>query len=226
MRTKILCWVIVTLSVSLIPSGVRATTIDISAGDPGSLLPNDPSATVVTFDDLPVGSLPSYGFVGGTLTGDGAIEDTSLPGKFAQPAGDPTGYLTVSYPSAAGTVDFTLSSQANYFGLYWGSMDSYNSITFLENQEQIATFSGAAVADLTGLVANGDQQSSLSNRYINFYLGDNFYNEVVLSTADFGFEVDNIAFGDPPVPIPEPGTLILLGSLLCFILLRRIRRPA
>ena len=225
MVAKIL-FCVIAASVSLISSDGRATPIDISVGAPASLLPNDPSATVLTFDDLPVGSLPSYEFAGGTLMGDGAVEDASLPGKFAPPAGDPTKYLTVSYPAAAGIVDFAFSSQGNYFGLYWGSMDSYNSITFLEDHEQIATFSGAAVAGLTGLVANGDQQSSLSNRYINFYLGDNFYNAVLLSTTDFGFEVDNIAFGDSPLPMPEPGTLILLGSPLYFILLRRIRRPA
>jgi hypothetical protein len=208
----------------LLTSGaVRATPIDISAGPPGTLSPSDLSATILTFDDLAVGSLPFYQFSGGTLSGSAAIENTSLVGKYAQPAGDTTNYLAISYPSAAGAVQLAFSSPENYFGLYWGSMDSYNTITFLRDQGQIATFSGDAIASLTGLVADGDQQSPLSNRYVNFYFGAVFYDEVVLSTSNFAFEVDNIAFGDPPVPVSEPGTLMLLGSVLYGLFIRSRR---
>ena len=122
-------------------------------------------------------------------------------------------------------MQLVFSSQEYYFGLYWGSIDSYNTITFLRDQGQIATFSGDAIADLTGLIADGEQQSPLSNRYVNFYLGAVFYDEVILSTSNFAFEVDNIAFGDPPVPVAEPATLVLLGSAL-YGLFRRRRRPA
>jgi len=203
---------------------VWATPIDITAGAPGALSPSPPEATVLGFDDLPIGALPSYQFNDGTISGSGAIEDISLIGKYAQPAGDTTNYLTVSYPSAAGAVNFGFTNPENYFGLYWGSLDSYNSITFLQNHQQITTFSGTAIAGLTGLVADGDQQSPSSNRYINFNLGDAFYDEVILSTTDFGFEVDNVAFGDPPAPISEPGTLMLLGSSVYGLALVRRRK--
>jgi PEP-CTERM motif len=207
----------------LASDAARATPIDVTVGPPGTLSPSDPSAIVLTFDDLAVGSLPLYQFSGGALSGSGAIENTSLVGKYAQPAGDTTNYLTVSYPTAAGAVQLAFSSPENYFGLFWGSLDSYNTITFLRDQGQIATFSGDAIADLTGLVAGGEQQSPLSNRYVNFYLGAAFYDEVVLSTSNFAFEVDNIAFGDPPVPVSEPGTLMLLGSALYGLFIRRRR---
>jgi hypothetical protein len=207
----------------LTSDAVRATPIDITAGSPGTLLPNDLSATVLTFDDLAIGSLPAYQFSGGALSGSAAIENTSLVGIYAQPAGDTTNYLSISYPSAAGAVQLAFSSPENYFGLFWGSIDSYNTITFLRDQGQIATFSGATIAGLTGLVADGEQQSPLSNRYINFYLGAVFYDEVILSTANFGFEVDNIAFGDPPVPVSEPGTVMLLGSALYGLFIRSRR---
>jgi len=207
----------------LASDAARATPIDVTVGPPGTLSPSDPSAIVLTFDDLAVGSLPLYQFSGGALSGSAAIENTSLVGEYAQPAGDTTNYLAVSYPSAAGAVQLAFSSPENYFGLYWGSMDSYNTITFLRDQGQIATFSGAAIAGLTGLVADGDQQSPLSNRYVNFDFGATFYDEVVLSTSNFAFEVDNIAFGDPPVPVSEPGTLMLLGSALYGFFIRRRR---
>jgi hypothetical protein len=126
---------------------------------------------VLDFDNLPLGGLPGYQFGGGTLSGTGAIENTSLLGKYAQPAGDTTNFLTVSYPAAAGVVHITFTNPENYFGLYWGSMDSYNSITFLKNHELIATYTGSEVASLTGLLADGDQNSPSSNRYVNFSLG-------------------------------------------------------
>jgi hypothetical protein len=103
-------------------------------------------------------------------------------------------------------------------------MDSYNSVTFLKNAEQIATYSGTDIARLTGLVANGQQQSVWSNRYIEFNFGTDLYDQVILSTTDFGFEVDNIAFGDPPSPISEPDTRIVLVSSLFGLALVRRRR--
>jgi len=213
-----------TIFTSLISSVVRGSPIEISAGDPGTLWPNNPFATLLTFDDLPNGSLAFYEFAGVSLMGNGAIEANTIPGISAQPAGDSTRYLTVSYLSPAGDVLFKFSGQENYFGLYWGSMDRYNTITFLNDNVKIASFSGVTVASLTGLVADGDQHSSLSNRYINFFLGSNAFDEVVLSTTYFGFEVDNIAFGDPSVPMPEPSTLVLVGSFLCLTFFLPIRR--
>jgi hypothetical protein len=190
----------------------QSTSVSVSAEAPSALLPSLPLATVLTFDDLPVGSLSSYRFRGGTLSGSGAEEDTSLVGEYAQPAGDATGFLTVSYPYPSGAVNLVFTNPENYFGLYWGSMDSYNSVTFLKNAEQIATYSGTHIARLTGLVANGQQQSVWSNRYIEFNFGTDLYDQVILSTTDFGFEVDNIAFGDPPSPVSEPDTRIVLVS--------------
>jgi hypothetical protein len=209
-------------TVLLISGTARAGPIDITAGMPGALWPSLASASILTFENLPVGSLPFYQFNGGTLSGAGAIENTSLVGEYAQPAGDASNYLTVSYPAASGSVVLAFSSPQNYFGLYWGSIDPYNAITFLDENQSIATFSGSDVASLTGLTANGDQQSPASNRYINFDFGAGSFDEVVLSTNGFGFEIDNIAFHDPPAPIFEPGTLLLLGaSLSGFVFVRR-----
>jgi hypothetical protein len=223
-KKKYLADAVATACLLAVSQSAQATSIGVSARAPGVLLPSLSSATVLTFNDLPVGSLPSYQFSGGTLSGSGAVEDTSVVGKFAQPAGDATGFLSVSYPSASGEVHLLFSNPENYFGFYWGSMDSYNSVAFLENDEPIATYSGTNVAGLTGLVANGDQQSARSNRYIEFNFDAGFYEEVILSTTGYGFEVDNIAFGDPPSPISEPSTLpVLVTSLSALALVRRRR---
>jgi hypothetical protein len=200
---------------------VLAAAIDIIAADPGVMTPSLPSAIMLSFDDLSVGGLPSYQFNGGSLTGAGGIVDTSLVGRYAQPAGDATNYLSVSYDSKAGAVDFSFSDLQNYFGMYWGSIDSYNWVSFLRNHVQLATFSGADVVSGSGLLANGSWQSSLSNRYINFYLGSIFYDEVILSTTNFAFEVDNVAFGDPPVSVSEPSSIPVLAFSLFGIALMR-----
>ena len=188
-----------------------AGEIDVSIGSAGTLLPTRSSVAVLDFNNLSIGSLPSYQFSGGTLTGMGAIEDTSLMEIAAEPAGDTSNYLTVAGLSPVGGVQLTFDNPENYFGLYWGSLDTYNSISFYNGQQTVASYSGGDIANLTGLIANGDQHSSSSNRYVNFNFGSASYDIVVLSTTSFGFELDNIAFPDPPSPtlnaasaVPEP----------------------
>src|SRR5689334_2442588 len=83
-----------------LPGAGRARPIDITAEAPGVLLPTGLRGSVLSFDTMPVGRLPSYQFNGGSLSGGGAIENTSIVGMSAQPAGSGTGYLTASYPSA------------------------------------------------------------------------------------------------------------------------------
>ena len=96
----------------------QSTFASVSAEAPGALLPSLPLATVLTFDDLPVGSLPSYRFRGGTLSGSGAKEDTTLVGEYAQPAGDATEFFTVSYLYPSGAVNLVFNNPENCFGLY------------------------------------------------------------------------------------------------------------
>ncbi len=198
-----------------------ADAIDVTAGAPGQLTPSDSATTVLTFDNLAVGALPSYIFVGGSLSGAGAVEDTTSA-DFAMPYDDDSNFLAVAGTDVDGSTTLDLTAPENYFGLYWGSLDPYNSISFLMNGQEVASYTGADIASLLGLDDSGDQQSTASNRYVNFYLNGDFYDEVVLSTTGYGFEVDNIAFGDPAV-VPEPATLPVLGFALAALAL--VRRP-
>src|SRR5512138_727406 len=92
-------------------------------------------ATVVDFD---TGKPANY-------TGQGSVVSGSISGQTAAPAGDATPYLTVAYPAQTGTMLATLGASYNYFGLYWGSIDNYNTLKFYSGASLIATITGTDV---------------------------------------------------------------------------------
>jgi hypothetical protein len=166
-------------------------------------------ATVVHFNnssDFDPSTLKPYGY-----SGEGWILPTSVPGIAAAPAGDNTPYLSVAFPYAAGTETFARPGNSyNYFGLYWGSIDEYNSLKFYNGDTLLKTVTGLDV--IQSGVTLGDQISSGANRYVNFTFHDMLFDRVVFGTTNFAFESDNHAFAN--IPVPEPGSLALMGVAL------------
>jgi hypothetical protein len=145
-----------------------------------------------------------------------AIVSGSLINKYAAPfvvatnSTDQTPYLTVpemSDPDNSGYITVGLSTSANYLGLFWGSVDTYNSISFLNGTTLVASFTGTDV--ISPNAANGNQTAPATNTYVNFFDLPTF-DSFKLSSTQFAFEVDNIAVGTTPVP--EPATMFLLGT--------------
>jgi hypothetical protein len=165
-------------------------------------------ATVFTFDD---GLKPT------NYSGAGSVLNISIPGQAAAPAGDPTPYLSVAYPARVGTETFTAAPGAsyNYFGLYWGSMDDYNSLQFFSGDTLIASLTGLDVILNASLL--GNQIHAGSNRYVNFVF-DTSFDRVVFGTTQYAFESDNHAYAN----VPEPATVGIFGfGLLAAAYARR-----
>lgn len=152
--------------------------------------------------------------------GQGSVLDHSVPGMSAQPAGDTTPYLSVAYPDERGIETFTAAAGTtyNYFGLYWGSIDTYNNIRFYSDGQLLAQVSGLNLIQQSSLF--GNQTSPLTNRYVNFLFTDKTFDKVEFNTVGYAFESDNHAYAN----VPEPGTLALMGAAITGIALRR-RRP-
>jgi hypothetical protein len=178
-----------------------------------------------------VGGATVYDFDTGAkpigYSGEGWVLPGSFPGVAAAPAGDTTPFLSVAFPKSSGTETFTAApgDSYNYFGLYWGSIDDYNSLSFYNGGSLLATITGNDVIQSGATL--GDQVSAGSNRYVNFLLHDMSFDKIVFGTTSYAFESDNHAFANVPTSVPEPGTLALLGvAAVGFVFMRRRRNAA
>jgi len=141
---------------------------------------------------------------------------------------DATTYITSGCngggcPNASATLTFTGEEQ--YFGLLWGSVDTYNTLQFFDGATLVGTVTGSTVT----ASANGDRGVN-GTYYVNITSPVQF-NTVVFTSSQYAFEFDNVAF-NPTIPpnipgTPLPGALALFAGglgLLGFTGLRRNRK--
>ena len=198
------------LGIALITSSAHAGII-YTYENAGVLTSQVAGATTVNFNNGTCGAYVSCSGHSGLVTG-------SVSGLYATPFGINDRYMTVGNSTAT----LTLSTTYDYFGLFWGSIDTYNHLSFYLGSDLVDTFSGS---DLPPLLADGNQTAWTSNRYLNFFLTDgDVFDRVVLRSDGFAFESDNHAFAS--VSVPEPATLALLATGLLGIGMSRRRRIA
>jgi hypothetical protein len=198
------------LSVAALTTSAHAAVI-YSFEDAGVLSSKVAGATTIDFNDGTCGAYTSCSGHSGLVTG-------SVSGQYATPYGISDRYMTVGNSSAT----LSLGDSYDYFGLYWGSIDTYNHLSFYLGDDLVDTFGGG---DLPPLVANGNQVAWSSNRYLNFFFTDgDLFDRIVVRSDGYAFESDNHAVAS--VSVPEPVTLSLLAAGLLGIGITRRRRIA
>lgn len=190
---KILTKLAVITALTIVPFSSASALIIVT--DPGNLTGYLPGTLLYDFEN---NSAPSE------LTGAYTIMNTSVSNSgSATPAFDTSAYyLSVPNPSSSGTATLTFANEMNYLGLFWGSVDSYNIITFWNNGTEVDKVDGLDIYSL----AIGDQLLKNQNLYVNI-TGITF-DTVKFTSNGLAFEIDNIAAS----AVPEPATMLLFGA--------------
>jgi hypothetical protein len=108
----------------------------------------------------------------------------------------------------------TFGALQTAFSILWGSVDTYNSISFYEGANWMGTFTGTQIGTATGsslTSATGYEISAL----VSFGDFGNGFNRVEFTSTSNAME-----FGLAPVPLPAGG-LLLIGALGGLAALRR-----
>jgi hypothetical protein len=194
-------------SVGGAPTGVTLDNLDwLPLGAAGGVSPQ--SGVTITFtpnaqavQGSSSGQYAAPFLSGGNGTGFGNPIGTNQPNGV-----DATTYITSGSTgaTAGAAVEILLPGLQKYFGLLWGSVDNYNTLSFYDGATLVGQITGSDVV----ASPNGDQGVN-GTLYVNITSTVGF-DRVVATSSQFAFEFDNIAF-NPTVPVPEPASLALLG---------------
>lgn len=148
---------------------------------------------------------------GASFDVDPTVAFGSLDGVYKSPFNN-TGLLaTQSFFSVGATrngsgapspVTLSFNSLQNSFSMLWGSIDGYNTISFLNGTTEIKNWTGSQILSL--LPGSGERVAKL-----DFAFGNDVFNKVQFISGNPAFE-----FALAPSQVPEPGTLALLGLAL------------
>ncbi len=194
---------------AMVSTAASAGTLTSVAGD------QTPRAGSVTVDFNSNGTPGQTNLPNGfSLTGGGLLTTGSANG-WSAPLGDTTQYLMVNGGKSA-----TLSTGGQGFdgvSLYWGSADSYNTLSILDTAGQvIKTITGLDFAAPGADALFSNPSSPKYNQYVTYTL-DSLTGQKIgglkFASGQAAFELDNVSFfNTAPTSVPEPATLTLFGA--------------
>jgi hypothetical protein len=209
----------------LIPGLARAQ-FNITAQIGGT--PAMSGVTLQNFD----GSMPSMLTLAGA-----AYLVTGNPANYACPyfSGSTASFFGESTPTgpdlsqfmvvdANGSATFNFSTPELYFGLLWGSVDNYDSLSFYNGQGNLI----GAVSGRDAIGSNGDfgGLGADGTYYVNITSSTPF-TKVVASASWNAFEFDDVAYTGNVLPVPEPpsGAFMAWGLAIAFVAIAHQRAP-
>ena len=174
----------------------------------------------------PLGDRTCYAFgpAPASAGGIGSLPDIStVPLPSGVTPGQVLASVTIDY---SGLISTLLGGQyLNYFGLYYGSIDSYNMIEFFDANDKLVdvVYGSDIIALCAPACASGSQSAAGTNQYVNLILEDGeTFKSLRFTTWGIAVEVDNLAVGVGVHAVPEPASLALVGlGLAAFAATRR-----
>lgn len=206
-------------SLTSLPSNDTVSTVDLGTSSNTGFVSN---ATIVEGTGTEAATI--------SFSGTSGIYNGSTSGVAAAPF-TASGVQTSNYMAAepTGSVTITYAAQQQYFGLLWGSVDTYNTLTFYNGNQVVGQLTGSEIA----ANANGNQGAS-GSYFVNANFVGATYNRVVASSGEPAFEFGLISASQTaqkisPAPFGLPGATPAGAIVLCagaWLRLRGRRRRA